>query len=73
MKKTIIITGVSFLVGMAEALIYYNMGQNSDEKESFKFKIPDGKDLLKTAGVVILTSIVTGFIAGRIESKLNVN
>ncbi len=61
-----ILTGVGFAVGVAEALVYYNMGKSSGS--SFKFKIPPMNDFLKTAGVVLLTSVVTTALFNGIET-----
>ncbi len=67
-KETIIITGASFAIGLAEALIYYNMGKG--EKEGFSLRLPPGRELAKTAGVVIATSVLTALLTLGIENGL---
>ena len=60
---SLIVTGASFAVGVGEALIYYNMGEAAKSgKANFKYRIPPRKELLKTAGVVLATSIVTALM-----------
>lgn len=66
--STAIITGVGFVIGLAEALLYYNLGQAAGSK--FTYKIPPGKELFKTALTVLVTSVLTGYIANWIEGKL---
>ncbi len=56
-RKSIIITTASFVVGVGEALLYYNMGQANGK--SFRFKMPPTKEFMKTVGVVFLTSLIT--------------
>lgn len=68
-KNTLIITAVGLFVGTAEALIYYNLGQNVGGK--FSYKIPSGKELLKTVSVVLISSILTAGISGLIESHFD--
>jgi hypothetical protein len=63
--KEVILTGIGFVVGVGEALIYYNMGQSSGE--NYKFKIPPTKEFLKTAGMVLVTSLVTTALFKGIE------
>ena len=63
-----IITGLSFVVGLAEALIYYNLGEASGG--TFSYKIPPRKELLKTAGVVLVTSLVTAGLFQGVEVLL---
>ena len=56
-KTAIILTSIGFTVGVGEALIYYNMGQAAGK--GFRFKMPPTKEFLKTAGVVLVTSLIT--------------
>lgn len=69
-KKALIITGVGLAVGVAEALIYYNLGKNSKD-EKFKFQVPKGKELIKTTGIILLTSVITAGISNAIENSLD--
>jgi hypothetical protein len=55
--KGIVLTGVGFIVGVAEALLFYNLGKANGK--GYKFQIPPGKELFKTAGMVMITSIIT--------------
>lgn len=64
-KKAIILTGVGFAVGVGEALIYYNMGQAGGNK--FSFRMPPTREFIKTAAVVLLTSVVTTALFKGIE------
>lgn len=63
--KGLILTGVGFIVGVGEALIYYNMGQSSGQ--GFSYKIPPTKEFIKTASVVLVTSILTAGIFSGLE------
>ncbi len=65
-KGIIIITGASFLIGLAEALIYYNMGKKQ-ETGKFTYGLPPASELAKTAGVVIITSVATGLLSQALE------
>ncbi|MFY9308619.1 MAG: hypothetical protein WAQ28_06140 [Bacteroidia bacterium] len=68
-KNAIIITSVGMVIGIAEALLYYNLGQSAGGK--FSYKIPPTKEFLKTAGIVLITSMLTAGISGFIESRFN--
>lgn len=68
-KNAIIVTSVGLVIGIAEALLYYNLGQSAGGK--FSYKIPPTKEFLKTAGVVLVTSMLTAGISGFIESRFN--
>lgn len=65
----LLVTGVTFGVFMAEAIIHYNMGQaNSDGK--FRLKMPPPKELAKIALVTAAFSVTSGLIIGRLESRV---
>lgn len=68
-KNTVIVTGVGLVIGVAEALLYYNLGKHSEGK--FKYSIPPTKELMKTIGVVLVTSLLTAGISGLIESRFS--
>lgn len=72
-KKMLIITGAGLAIGLAEALLYYNLGRNSDTKEGFKFGIPKGEELGKTLGIVLVTSLATALLSSGVENLLNKN
>lgn len=67
-KEVIIITVAGFAIGLAEALIYYNMGENKGKKWSYK--IPPAPELAKTAGIVLLTAVLTAGLTKAIEAGL---
>lgn len=69
-KKVLIITGAGLAIGFAEALIYYNLGKN-DNQEKFKFQFPQGTELLKTAGIIIATSLATAALSNIIENAVS--
>ncbi|HSH64669.1 MAG TPA: hypothetical protein VLB84_02475 [Bacteroidia bacterium] len=66
-KNAIIVTSVGMVIGVAEALLYYNLGQSAGGK--FAYKIPPTKEFFKTVGVVLVTSILTAGISAFIESR----
>ena len=68
-KKVLIITGAGLAIGLAEALIYYNLGKNSNS-EKFSLQFPKGKELIKTAGIVLVTSIATAALSNLIEKGM---
>jgi len=68
-KKVLIITGAGLAIGIAEALIYYNLGKN-EQQEKFRFQIPKGAELVKTTGIIIATSLATAALSNIIESAL---
>ena len=66
-----VITVAGFVIGTAEALIYYNMGESKTRKnKKFTYKIPPPKELAKTAGIVMATSILTAGLTNGIEKLL---
>jgi len=67
-KNTVIVTSVGLVIGVAEALLYYNLGKNAGGK--FAYNIPPTKEFFKTVGVVLVTSLLTAGISGFIESML---
>lgn len=68
-KKAVIVTGVGLVIGLAEALLYYNLGKSSGGK--FTYKIPPPGEFFKTMGVVLVTSLMTAGISVLIESRLD--
>ena len=68
-KKVLIITGAGLAIGFAEALIYYNLGKNDPDKD-FKLQIPKGVELLKTTGIIIVTSLATAALSNVIENAI---
>lgn len=68
-KNAIIVTTVGLIIGTAEALLYYNLGQSAGGK--FSYKIPPTKEFFKTVSVVLITSVLTAGISAMIESRLD--
>jgi len=68
-RDFIIITGAGLVVGLAEALIYYNMGK-AKEKGGFSFGMPPTRELVKVTGVVFLTAVITAGLTTGIEKAL---
>ncbi len=66
----LIITGVGLLIGVTEALIYYNMGK-AKESDKMSFSVPPLPDMMKTIGMVVLSSLVTAGITTAIEKGLS--
>lgn len=65
----LLVTGVTFGVFMAEAIIHYNMGQaNSDGK--FSLRLPPGKELAKIALVTGAFSIASGLLINTLERRI---
>ena len=57
------------VIGVAEALVYYNMG-SQQEGEDFQYKVPPAKELATTAGVVLVTSVLTALLTNGLEKLL---
>ena len=68
-KKVLIITGAGLIIGFAEAFLYYNLGKN-DKNEKFKFQVPKGVELLKTTGIIIVTSLATAALSNIVENAI---
>lgn len=68
----VIVTGVSFGIGVLEALVYYNLGQATGGKK-FTYKFPPAKEFIQTAALVLLTSAITGYIVGVVENQFGNN
>ena len=66
--RNLLITGVTFGVFMAEAIIHYNMGQaNADGK--FRLRLPPPKELAKIALVTGAFSVTSGALIGALERR----
>lgn len=66
---SIIVTGITFGVFMAEALIHYNMGMSKAEG-GFKLRMPPGKELAKIAAVTGVFSIASGLLIKAVPQHL---
>ena len=65
----LVVSGVTFGVFMAEALIHYNMGMAKAEGE-FKLRFPPAKELAKIAAVTGAFSLMSGFIIKSLPKNL---
>lgn len=73
MGKILLLMGIGFVIDIGTALIIYNSGKSSEAKAlgvKYKWKFPAGKELLSTAGLVLITSVLTGGITGFAEDKI---
>ena len=60
-----IITGAGFVIGFAEALIYFNLGKSGSG--GFSYKLPPRKEMIQTAVIVLVTSVLTAALTKGIE------
>jgi hypothetical protein len=70
--RGVLVTGITFGVFMAEALIHYNMGTAKAEGE-FRLRLPPPQELVKIAAVTGAFSLLSGVLirnAQRIAPKL---
>ena len=67
--RSVIITGVTFGVFMAEAIIHYNMGA-AEADGKFKLRLPPPKELAKIAAVTGVFSILSGVMISTVDRKL---
>lgn len=67
-----LVTGITFGVFMAEALIHYNMGRMKEEAAEGKrpnFQLPPPKELAKIAAVTGTFSVVSGVLIGALNKR----
>jgi len=67
--RSLVVTGITFGVFMAEALIHYNMGIAKAEG-GFKLRMPPPKELAKIAAVTGTFSILSGALVNTMEQRL---
>jgi len=67
--RSLVVTGITFGVFMAEALIHYNMGMAKAEG-GFKLRMPPPKELAKIAAVTGTFSILSGALVNTMEQRL---
>ena len=71
-RNMLIITTAGFFIGTAEALIYYNLGESkAKNNKKFVYKIPPTKELLQTASIVMVTSVLTAAFTRGIEKAMD--
>ena len=69
----VVVTGVTFIVFMTEALIHYNYGITETKRIPFtwaNFRIPTGKKFLTMAGIVVVASTLSGWAITKIEQQI---
>ena len=69
----VVVTGVTFIVFMTEALLHYNYGISESKRMPLtwsNFSIPTGKKFLKMAGIVIVASTLSGLLINKIEQQV---
>jgi hypothetical protein len=59
--NSVVVTGVTFVVFMAEGLIHYNMGM-AESEGGFKLRMPPPKELAKIAAVTAAFSVASGLL-----------
>lgn len=64
-----IVTGITFGVFMAEAIIHYNMGQ-AKAQGGFKLRLPPAGELAKIAAVTGAFSVLSGVLINTAEQRL---
>jgi hypothetical protein len=69
MVRNVLVTGITFGVFMAEALIHYNMGQ-AKAAGKFELRLPPPRELAKIAAVTGVFSLVSGAMIGQLERHL---
>ena len=66
--RGLLVTGVTFGVFMAEALIHYNLGASKSEGD-FKLRLPPPKELAKIAAVTGAFSVLSGVLIKQLPRK----
>ena len=67
--RSILVTGVTFGVFMAEAIIHYNMGM-AEADGKFRLRLPPPKELAKIAVVTGAFSLLSGAVISTVERRL---
>lgn len=65
----LIVTGLTFGVFVAEAIIHHNMGQANSERE-FRLRLPLPKELAKIALVTDAFSMTSGLLIGALQRRV---
>jgi hypothetical protein len=68
--SALIITCITFILFYIEAIIHYNIGKNGKNK-IFHLDIPDKKELLNIALIILFFSIINGLISGFILKHIH--
>lgn len=64
----LLVTGITFGVFMAEAIIHYNLGK-AREGEDFRLSMPPPRELAKIAAVTGAFSLASGILIGALERR----
>jgi len=67
--RGLVVTGVTFGVFMAEALIHYNMG-TAKANGKFRLQLPPPGELAKIAAVTGTFSVLSGALIGTLNKRL---
>jgi hypothetical protein len=67
--RSLVVTGITFGVFMAEALIHYNMGKATAEG-GFTLRLPPPAELAKIAAVTGTFSVLSGALVTTMEQRL---
>ena len=65
----ILLTGITFGVFMAEALIHYNMGASKSNGQ-FRLRLPPAKELAKIAAVTGTFSVISGVLVDSLQQRM---
>ncbi|MGB5427614.1 MAG: hypothetical protein WBN95_12595 [Gammaproteobacteria bacterium] len=65
----ILMTGITFSVFMAEALIHYNMG-TAKSSGQFRLRLPPAKELAKIAAVTGTFSVISGVLIDSLQRRI---
>jgi len=65
----ILMTGITFSVFMAEALIHYNMG-TAKSNGQFRLRMPPAKELAKIAAVTGTFSVISGVLIDTLQRRI---
>jgi hypothetical protein len=65
----ILMTGITFSVFMAEALIHYNMGASRSDGR-FRLQLPPPKELAKIAAVTGTFSVISGVLIDALQRRV---
>lgn len=65
--RGLLVTGVTFGMFMAEALIHYNMGVSEANNGDFRLRLPPPRELAKIAAVTGAFSILSATLVNQLE------
>lgn len=68
-----LLMSVGFIFDVGQAIIVYNSGKRAEAITTgapFKWQMLKGRELMKTAAIVLVTSFITGLIVNSAEKML---